>query len=64
MASSDHNQFHNLTGTHEHNGKITPLKSVTVEETPEQRYARTHPAEHRGISGCCDSALNPASFED
>ena len=23
-------------------------------ETPEELYARTHPVEHRGLSGCCD----------
>lgn len=38
---------------------ILPGQSIEREETPEQRYARTHPEQHRGISGCCDDARNP-----
>jgi len=30
------------------------LDRHTKDETPEELYARTHPVEHRGLSGCCD----------
>lgn len=64
MDSNIDNKSHHLKGTHMHNGKISPLKSVTIEETPEEIYARAFPAAHRGISGCCDSALNPPNYGD
>ena len=36
-----------------HNCK-TNRKPALVTETTEERYARTHPEAHRGVSGCCD----------
>ncbi len=45
------------------NGKKIEEKKSSPEEMErlQEQYEKTHPVAHRGISGCCDSALNPVA---